>query len=706
MDTQDLQLLNAISAFGDFTAAKLAEKLGISERNVRERLKRLESELHLHGGQIVSKPGKGHSFQITQQNQFSAWLSSMNKDEHSIPTTTHGRVSYILEALLYAEGFLKLDDLCDKLYISRTTMTGDMKQVKKILQQYHLTLLQRAGSGVRIHGNEFNIRNCMVYCELEKENTLEQARWISDDRRKIVDSLSLAFKQNNLTLAKQTFLWLLTYISIATKRLHDNHYVQFTEERRQELDENTGKNIAEAARTIGRDMLAWAGSEDNPDEIAGLIVLIRDKGVFCITPSDDIGIVESQPLEKTAKAMLDAIYEIHGLDYRDDQELLLSLTQHMVSFDVRMRYNLTLANPILDQIKEEYSMAFHIAISACTVLQRIYGNPVPESEIGYFALIFALSNQRRERKPRKNVLVVCTSGHATSRLFMHRYQAAFQAYVNEIYTCSAFQLSSFDIVGLKIDYVFTTVPLDIALPVPVFQVSLLLSDQEIEKYRRVLLGNSSDYIRQYFKEPLFLGKLSAASKEEALISMCHRIGKLLPLPDGFCKSVLLREKMGQTDFGNLIAIPHPCEIMGTEKFVSVAVLDKPVWWGHNDVQVILLISLELDDPTVEYLYEMISGLMDSPNAVKALIRTPTYQTLTDVFDKKDQQLSIFIQLYVGVLQAKTAIAGICRKCSGIFHSGELCNVMILFGCNENCMWKLLRKMREVKAWLQLKTWTL
>lgn len=117
MDTQDLQLLNAISAFGDFTAAKLAEKLGISERNARERLKRLESEIHLHGGQIVSKPGKGYSFQITQENQFSAWLSSINKDEHSIPTTTHGRVSYILDRLLYAEGFLKLDDLCDELYI-------------------------------------------------------------------------------------------------------------------------------------------------------------------------------------------------------------------------------------------------------------------------------------------------------------------------------------------------------------------------------------------------------------------------------------------------------------------------------------------------------------------------------------------------------------------------------------------------------------
>lgn len=91
--------------------------------------------------------------------------------------------------------------------------------------------------------------------------------------------------------------------------------------------------------------------------------------------------------------------------------------------------------------------------------------------------------------------------------------------------------------------------------------------------------------------------------------------------------------MGQTDFGNLVAIPHPCRIMGTEKFVSVAVLEHPIWWGHHNVQVILLVSLEQDDPDAERFFEIVSDFMASPHAVKKLIRTPTYQTLTEVLNR-------------------------------------------------------------------------
>lgn len=157
--------------------------------------------------------------------------------------------------------------------------------------------------------------------------------------------------------------------------------------------------------------------------------------------------------------------------------------------------------------------------------------------------------------------------------------------MDHIYTCSAFQLSSFDFTGLKIDYVFTTVPLHLKLPVPVFEVSLLLEDWEISKYRHILQGEGENFHLQYFKENLFCGKIAAATKEEALASMCQTVAEYIPLPADFLDSVLAREEMGQTDFGNLMAIPHPSRIMGTEKFVSVAVLAKPIWWGHNDVQV-------------------------------------------------------------------------------------------------------------------------
>lgn len=138
------------------------------------------------------------------------------------------------------------------------------------------------------------------------------------------------------------------------------------------------------------------------------------------------------------------------------------------------------------------------------------------------------------------------------------------------------------------------------------------------------------FCQEFFKSQMFCGEIDAASKEDALAQMCQIVERSRPLPAGFLESVLAREKMGQTDFGNLVAIPHPDRIFNAEKFVSVAVLKRPVWWGHNDVQVVLLISLEQNDPDATRFYQTVSRLIGSPAAVQRLIKDPSFSTLLKV----------------------------------------------------------------------------
>lgn len=630
METLDKQLLDIIIDRDSFTSKQLADKLGISEKTVRDRLKRIETEVSQNGGKVSSKPGKGHLFQIVDKERFTAWYEEVQKATEVLPTTVQGRVNYILHKLLHAEGYVKLDDLSDELFVSRTTMTTDMKQVRNILYLHHLTITQRPGYGIRIDGNEFDIRNCIVHNLLQGDKLIEHQDWTANGMRKILDSVAIAFKQNNLNLAQQNFISLLFYVSAATERLQSGCQVHFGTDFRETLQSEISKSIACAAQMIGTDMFCWSGCEYSEDEIAGLMIQIKGRGVFSfISPNPDVETI-SEHIEVLARNMLDTIYEAHGLDLRCDEELLFSLIQHLIPFDVRMRHNLPSTNPILDQIKQEYGLAYHIATSACAVLQKEYGKPIPDTEIGYFAILLSLAVHRLDKPPLKNVLVVCISGQATSKLFMHRYRTAFGPYVNHIYTCSAFQISTFDFEGLNIDCVFTTVPLHLKPPVPVYEVSLLLDNQEINKYCRIIQGEGKEFLLQYFKEKLFCGKIFATNKEDALATMCQTVEKHIPLPTDFLESVLYREDMGQTDFGNLMAIPHPSKIMGTEKFVSVAVLESPIWWGHNDVQVILLISLEQNDPNVERFYQVISDLMGSSTAIQALIEKPTYQTLLDI----------------------------------------------------------------------------
>ena len=99
--------------------------------------------------------------------------------------------------------------------------------------------------------------------------------------------------------------------------------------------------------------------------------------------------------------------------------------------------------------------------------------------------------------------------------------------------------------------------------------------------------------------------------------------------------MLQRERLGQTDFGNLIAIPHACSVMTQEKFVMAAVLDRPIWWGHNDVQLVLLIALSQEpDADIEKFYQIMTDLISDETAVVQMLQNPTFENLMRLLRKE------------------------------------------------------------------------
>ena len=116
--------------------------------------------------------------------------------------------------------------------------------------------------------------------------------------------------------------------------------------------------------------------------------------------------------------------------------------------------------------------------------------------------------------------------------------------------------------------------------------------------------------------------------------MCARLRKETELPDEFEDSVLMRESLGATDFGNLTAIPHPCRIMTSETVVAVAVLKKEILWNTQKVQVVILTSLSEDDSEdVRRFYDVTSSFLMNRGAVQELIAAPVFEKFQDLLKK-------------------------------------------------------------------------
>lgn len=60
--------------------------------------------------------------------------------------------------------------------------------------------------------------------------------------------------------------------------------------------------------------------------------------------------------------MLEEIYQIFQMDFRDDLELILSLSTHLVPLIIRIKYGMRLKNPLLKEIRQRYSLAYTIAL--------------------------------------------------------------------------------------------------------------------------------------------------------------------------------------------------------------------------------------------------------------------------------------------------------------------------------------------------------
>ena len=64
--------------------------------------------------------------------------------------------------------------------------------------------------------------------------------------------------------------------------------------------------------------------------------------------------------------------------------------------------------------------------------------------------------------------------------------------------------------------------------------------------------------------------------------MCSLAMEKRHLSEEFYESVVERERLAKTAFGNLVAMPHPYKAQPGDPFVCVAVLEHPILWEAGE----------------------------------------------------------------------------------------------------------------------------
>lgn len=643
MNNRQLQILQYLSLTSEpITSADLASKFQVSTKTIQNDIKFLNLYMQNSGGKIFAQRGVGYLLRIDDPVRFHRFLQEQERFLTAVELTEkEGRMRKIIEKVLLSKDYIKIDDLAKELYCSRSTLQGDIKEIRKHLQRYGISLEQKPHYGIKVVGDEMRVRFFLSEYVFNQEQQIfeEPYEWTSDVPKKIFTKMQNIiikyFNKYNITTSDLALHNLITHIVIAYLRIKDGNVVQM-----EPMDLARLKTHDEFQ--VAKDIAAAIEQELGialPEQEIGYIT-IHLLGIKLISHEKKKTVTDFNPeLWKVVQKIVKKVDRQYGFQLNFDEKFLVNLCLHLEAAITRYKYKMNMRNPLLDEIKSKYPLAFDIALTGAEILRTEYGILLDENEIGYIALHFELAMERKKQVQDRpcRCLIVCASGRGSAQLLRYKLENEFGAKLKVVGITQYYNLLNQPLDD--VDLIISTVPIyDRDLSVPVVLVNTIFGEADLRKIEKVLdrkLTNFGQYLK---REYVFLRK-NFQTMEEVIRFLGSRLFEDGLVGEDYIDSVLQREKIAYTSYGNLMAIPHPVFPCTKETFWSIVTLKNPIIWGERPVQFVLLLNIgETVKHDLKPMYDLLIKLLDNSNLIQRLVQCDTYDEFITVFEQWYEEL--------------------------------------------------------------------
>jgi Transcriptional antiterminator len=619
----------------------IAQQLGVSNKTIRNDFLKIETFIKEKGLSLSKKPGVGISIEGPDDKK-AALLGQPGISPAVVePFSPEGRKNYILKRLFMGEESITIRELTDELYVSRVTVHNDLDEVERWLNGFKLRLLRKTNYGIEIVGEEENWRNAaasliaankesnelkaLLYGDysgrIDYKTLMKLKELVNIDYRQLERIVTNAESMLKFKFSEEAFISLVIHIAISINRLNHNKDIHLPNEILNGLKVKDEYHIAEI---ISND-IEKTFKVKLPDSEIGYILLHILGAKMQQNKADDLKnlkLVNSEESDLSilmSKEIISIAEKLLSMDFMSDRQLLNGLILHLRPTINRLKYGLSLRNPILGQIKENYPEIFGAAWITSVVFEKHLGVKISEEEIGYIALHLGAAVER-QKKPLR-ALVVCTSGIGTSQLLAAKLERHFrQIEIKDIVSVISLKDSQLE----DVDIIISTVPVEAEKPV--LNVSPILTENDLKRLDNFInnisqkLNPKKKYceIDNLFEEDLIEIDMVLSSREQVIEKMCSHLYRSGYVKSNFNFDLLNRENISSTEIGSGVAIPHGAPALVNVSKIAVTVLRKPVLWGSDFVDIIFMICIAEADAKksrsiIRSLYNSIDteGFLDS-----------------------------------------------------------------------------------------------
>ncbi|MEG0273995.1 MAG: PRD domain-containing protein [Longicatena sp.] len=621
-----LELCEKIGEY--YKANYFSDKFNVSLRTIQNDIKAIKDDTSSLSDifDIDSKVPFGTRIKVLDSDRFAQYLGEMKlqSDEFNI-NYRDDRIYKLLNFLLSQRKSISLTKCADYIFVSKSTLTSDLKELEKILSKFSLRLIQTKGY-IWIDGLERDKRTCLM------DNSYAILPMISSKLMADTEAVHVEFIRKTLMkellerqypISDVEFQNIIIWLNVSIKRIMNFFYLN---------DEDiTSDGQYDAEIQIAADIFERIETKYfirvPQTEINFLAMYINNHSNFSNTDyiSEDLNTFILEALEK--------IRESYPTDFTHDVDLRISLALHCVPLISRARNNVQIKNEMLDYIKQSFPYAFDIATFFSYLLSERYKCKIKESETAFLAIYFNKSiNEYSVLKGNKRICIITNLKRSEYFLLEQFLYDKFQKYIVSITFVTGNDLDTLNLD--QFDLFFSTEDNRATESGLATKFTFFPDSKELEKIKVRIEGfkNVKD-IMKLFDPKLFFVK-DFTKKEEIQKCLVDAASQLYQVSN-LSEEIELREEFGSTYFGNSVAILHPMHLISDDSFIGEIILKKPAVWDNegNHVNLIFLVCIQKNNLEAFRAWDYLSPLLFNNQFKQEILSVEDYDDFKRVCEE-------------------------------------------------------------------------
>lgn len=527
--------------------------------------------------------------------------------------TTNKRRNLIIKRLINGEK-ISYQRLSEEFFVSRSSIANDIILIKKIFSKEELSLTFD-NSGTYFNGSELDIQRVLKRLIL---NNIEQLDNISDVinidlLHRINQSFSSAIVRKSIDIPDSYITSIVVSILLIIDR--PQKFADLVLDNKGSVNQlylevDQYPLVYELLKEVEREHIY----EFSPEEVHYLTSLIIGSGLKFFSKEKDI----PESFREKIKELIQRISESIQKDLTQDKRLEEDLIVHLYQLILRIEAKSTIVNPLVNEIKRKYSSVYGVVWFTLNDFIKTFNVNLSEDEVGFIVIHVQASIERIKKKNR--ILFVCPNGIGMSSFISAKIRKILPE-VNYIEIISERRLYKSDL--SDVDFIISTIDISIKEK-KVVQISPLVTIDDLKKimnlYIDLILVKEEHCLDNYHESPKLLNNSHNniifghfKGKQEALNYLIEKQKfRNKDFKQLFLQSVFDREEQQSTYLDNGFAIPHGSPKFVERSSINILILDKPIDWGNQKVDIIILLMIKENDlKRVEEMMDIVmKGIKD------------------------------------------------------------------------------------------------